>query len=278
MEGRSPRTGEPLRRVGGDGSRVAGIDATFIGAEVGVGAVGAVRVRIGVRRSRSRTAGRSRAPSSGSSVTWSWSAAASAASCVGSRRGVWWRREFVHTSSRLTRDQERDGVPDPQLHSHVVVLAAQREDGRFAAVDSRELFRSQRANGAWYRAELAHELRELGLEVRGRTGRDGRFFELAGVPEALVEAVVAAWRGDRARGAGSFVTATGATPHAGELGAIAVATRGTKTVTAEVDVSAAWRAVGEEYGLEPRAQAEAAVHRPDASSASATFAASCSPT
>ena len=95
--------------------------------------------------------------------------------------------EFVHTSSRLTRDQERDGVPDPQLHSHVVILTAQRQDGRFAAVDSRELFRSQRVNGAWYRAELAHELRQLGLEVRSRTGRDGRFFELEGVPEPLVQ-------------------------------------------------------------------------------------------
>jgi conjugative relaxase-like TrwC/TraI family protein len=29
MDGRSPRTGEPIRRVGGDGSRVAGIDMTF---------------------------------------------------------------------------------------------------------------------------------------------------------------------------------------------------------------------------------------------------------
>jgi hypothetical protein len=65
-------------------------------------------------------------------------------------------------------------VPDPQLHSHVVVVAAQREDGRFAAVDSRELFRSQRVNGAWYRAELAHELRGLGVEVERRTGREGR--------------------------------------------------------------------------------------------------------
>jgi conjugative relaxase-like TrwC/TraI family protein len=73
--------------------------------------------------------------------------------------------EFVHTSSRLTRDQERDGVPDPQLHSYVVILTAQRQDGRFAAVDSRELFRSRRANGAWYRAELAHELRQLGHAV-----------------------------------------------------------------------------------------------------------------
>jgi hypothetical protein len=48
--------------------------------------------------------------------------------------------EFVHTSSRLTRDvEERGGVPDPQLHSHVVVLAAERRDRRFSAVDSREL-------------------------------------------------------------------------------------------------------------------------------------------
>ena len=37
---------------------------------------------------------------------------------------------------------------------------------------------------------------------------------------------------------------------------MSVATRGTKTVTAEVDVSAAWRAVGEEHGLE-RGRAEA---------------------
>jgi len=156
--------------------------------------------------------------------------------------------EFVHTSSRLTRDQGRDGVPDPQLHSHVVILTAQRDDGRFAAVDSRELFRSQRANGDWYRAELAHELRQLGLEVRGRTGRDGRFFELAGVPEELSR-----WWSRRSevieRAAREFRDRYGRPPHAGELGAIAVATPGTKTITAEVDVSGSWRAVGEEYGL-----------------------------
>ena len=39
------------------------------------------------------------------------------------------RAEFVHTSSRLTRGQEGEGVPDPQLHSHVVVVAAERRDG-----------------------------------------------------------------------------------------------------------------------------------------------------
>ena len=71
--------------------------------------------------------------------------------------------EFVHTSSRLTAEQESGrGVPDPQLHSHLVVLAAERADGRFAAIDSRELFRSARVSGAWYRAELAARLQEPG--------------------------------------------------------------------------------------------------------------------
>ena len=78
-------------------------------------------------------------------------------------------------------------MPDPQLHSHVVVLGAERRNGRFAAVDSRELFRAARANGAWYRAELAHRLQRLGLEIRGRPARGGRYFEVAGVPEKLSE-------------------------------------------------------------------------------------------
>jgi conjugative relaxase-like TrwC/TraI family protein len=247
MGGRSPATGEPVRRVGGDGSRVAGIDATF-SAPKSVSALWAVsgpyrraqievahrkavasavgRIERDVELVRRRERGELRWEKAGSLVA----------------------AEFVHTSSRLTRDQERDGVPDPQLHSHVVILAAQRDDGRFAAVDSRELFRSQRANGAWYRAELAYELRQLGLQVRRRTGRDGRFFELQGVPGELVK------RWSRRsevieRAAREFRDRYGRAPHAGELGAIAVATRGTKTVTPEVDVSAAWRAVGEEYGL-----------------------------
>jgi len=90
-------------------------------------------------------------------------------------------------------------VPDPQLHSHVVVLGAERKNGRFAAVDSRELFRSARANGAWYRAELAQGLQQLGLEIQSRTGRDERYFEVAEVPEKLSERDQAALDGPRAR-------------------------------------------------------------------------------
>ncbi|HEX4033596.1 MAG TPA: MobF family relaxase [Solirubrobacteraceae bacterium] len=248
MDGRSPQSGEPIRRVGGDGSRVAGVDLTF-SAPKSVSALWAVSGPY--RRAQIEVAHRR--------------AVASALARVQREVPVVRRREdgvmrheparslvaaeFVHTSSRLTRDQERDGVPDPQLHSHVVVLAAEREDGRFAAVDSRELFRSQRVNGAWYRAELAQGLRGLGLRLERRTGREGRFFEVVGIPDPLVK------RWSRRtevieRAAREFRDRYGRAPRAGELAGMSVSTRGTKTVIAEVDVSAAWRAVGEEHGLE----------------------------
>ena len=253
MDGRSPRTGEPIRRVGGDGSRVAGVDLTF-SAPKSVSALWAVSGPY--RRAQIEVAHRRAVASALARVQRE-------VPVVRRREGGLLRQEparslvaaeFVHTSSRLTRDQERDGVPDPQLHSHVVVLAAQRVDGRFAAVDSRELFRSQRVNGAWYRAELAHELRGLGLGLERRTGREGRFFEVAGIPDQLVK------RWSRRtevieRAAREFRDRYGRAPRAGELAGMSVATRGTKTVTAEVDVSAAWRAVGEEHGLE-RGRAE----------------------
>jgi conjugative relaxase-like TrwC/TraI family protein len=247
MGGVSPRDGHELRRAGGDGTRVAGIDLTF-SAPKSVSALWAVstpyeRARIeaahtsavagaiarterDVELVRTRVDGKLR-----------WE-----------RAGSLLAAEFVHTSSRLTRDQERGGVPDPQLHSHVVVLGAERRDGRYVAVDSRELFRAARANGAWYRAELAAGLQQLGLEIRGGSGRDGRYFEVAGVPEQLSER----WsmRGvEIERAARAFRTRYGRDPRAGELGSITVGTRGTKGHAMAVDVERAWRAVGEEHGL-----------------------------
>ena len=157
--------------------------------------------------------------------------------------------QFVHTSSRLTRDQEKGGVPDPQLHSHVVVLGAERGDGRFAAVDSRPLFRAARANGAWYRAQLAHNLARQGLEVQGQTGRGGRYFEVKGVPDKLTEQ----WSARAVqieRAAAQFRDRYGRDPKAGELKDLTTSTRGTKGMGAhEVNVNEAWRAVGSEHGL-----------------------------
>jgi conjugative relaxase-like TrwC/TraI family protein len=247
MRGVSPRTGQAIRKAGGNGTLVAGVDMTF-SAPKSVSALWAVSDAY--RRAQIEAAHRDAVASALARVqrdvallrtrrdgVLEWGCAQSIVAA-----------EFLHTASRLTRGQEADGVPDPQLHSHLVVLAGQRQDGRFAAVDSRELFRSARVNGAWYRAQLAANLQELGLEVQGQTGRDRRYFELAGVPASLAER----WSSRNAeieQAFRAFRSRYGRDPRKGELSSIAVATRGTKTVACEVDVDAAWRAVGEEHGL-----------------------------
>jgi conjugative relaxase-like TrwC/TraI family protein len=247
MQGVSPVGGEPLRAAGGNGTRVAGIDMTF-SAPKSVSALWAVsdpyeRARIEVAHTKAVAGALERTERdvelvrtrTGGKLQWQHAEQLVAA-------------EFVHTSSRLTKEQETGGVPDPQLHSHVVVLGAERKDGRYAAVDSRELFRAARANGAWYRAELAYNLQQLGLEIEGGTGRDGRYFEVKGVPNTLAEKW-SARTADIEKAARDFRTRYGRDPRAGELGSITQATRGTKTQAQTVNVDAAWRAVGEEHGL-----------------------------
>ena len=60
--------------------------------------------------------------------------------------------------------------PDPQLHSHVLLHAALRRDGRLVAIDSRTWLLHQREVGAAYRTELARELATLGFCDRARHG------------------------------------------------------------------------------------------------------------
>jgi len=88
-----------------------------------------------------------------------------------------------HTTARAVADQ----VPDPQLHSHVLLHAARRRDGRLVAIDSRTWLQHQREVGAAYRTELARELATLGFSVQRGTGRGDRYFELAGVPQPLLD-------------------------------------------------------------------------------------------
>ena len=85
---------------------------------------------------------------------------------------------FNHDSSRAT---------DPQLHTHAVLLnVTHRRDGAWKALSNEEVFRSTKAAGAIYRAELARDLRELGYQVQ-RTHADGRF-EIAGFSKETLDA------------------------------------------------------------------------------------------
>ena len=77
--------------------------------------------------------------------------------------------------------------------------------------------RPARELGAHYRALLAYELAERGYEITRATGKDGKYFELAGVPEELRAAFSGRSR-EVARAAERFRARTGREPHRGSCG------------------------------------------------------------
>jgi conjugative relaxase-like TrwC/TraI family protein len=97
--------------------------------------------------------------------------------------------ELIATVFRHTTARAVDGrPPDPQLHSHVLLHGALRQEGEaVAAIESRALMVHQRELAALYRGELADRLRDLGYAIERNTGRDGRYFEIRGVPQRVVE-------------------------------------------------------------------------------------------
>ena len=75
---------------------------------------------------------------------------------------------------------------DPLLHTHLVVAnRIQGPDGRWTAVDGRDLYRHRLAADAIYRATYQQELsRTLGVEWTAADGHGNR--ELQGMPEELL--------------------------------------------------------------------------------------------
>ena len=183
MAVRRPDTGEPLRRAGGTGTAVAAIDATFSAPKSvsAVWALGSPELRAAVERAHELAIDRAmgyaveqvqmvRERIDPVRVEHRQAAEVIATS---------WR----HTTARAVADQ----APDPQLHSHVLLHAAVRRDGNVVAIDSRSWFVHRREVGAAYRTELAYELSRLGFGIQRGTGRGGRYFEIEGVPQTLLD-------------------------------------------------------------------------------------------
>ncbi len=183
MDVRRPDTGGELRRVGASGEAVAALDATF-SAPKSVSAVWALsspELRERIEAAHETAVGRAldysvrQVPMLRQRVDADTVLHAKAVGVVATS----WR----HTTARAVADQ----APDPQLHSHVLLHAAHRRDGRLVAIDSRTWLQHQREVGAAYRTELARELAKLGFSVQRGTGRGERYFELASVPQPLVD-------------------------------------------------------------------------------------------
>ena len=96
---------------------------------------------------------------------------------------------FTHHTSRQSAGQaDRALPPDPQVHTHVLTPFALRHDGEIAAINSAALFRGRQEIEAVYHTALADRLAELGFEITRGTGKKRRYFEIAGIPEALCAA------------------------------------------------------------------------------------------
>lgn len=139
---------------------------------------------------------------------------------------------FEHGTSR---------AQDPQLHTHcLVVNAGLREDDTWGALESLGFYRHKMAAGALYRLELARALYE---EVRVDVERRGWSFEVAGVPDGLVEDF--STRAQAIREAMAEFGVDG--PKAAEL--FAKTTRKVKEHVAREELVQLWRDVGVHYGF-----------------------------
>ena len=189
-EGRDPATGDLLVRRGPTGEHVAAVDCTF-SAPKSVSVVWAICPDEGHRAALEAAQTRATEAALGHLER----------SCEVMRRRIGGniRHEasgglvvsrFRHHTSRVTKEQQERGYgADPQLHDHCVVanLALRQEgqeaaNGRWGAIDSRELMLIQVEAGALYRAQLGAEVRKLGYDI----DLVGDAWEIRGIAQELI--------------------------------------------------------------------------------------------
>jgi conjugative relaxase-like TrwC/TraI family protein len=271
---RRPDTGEPLRAVGCNGTAVAAIDATFSAPKT-VSAVWAI-ADPGLREQLEAA--------HEAAVDMALGYAVGRVAMIRERRAD---RSVVHTAAvgvvatswRHTTARAVAGqLPDPQLHSHVLLHGAVRRDGKVMAIDSRAWLLGRREVAAALRSHLAGGLNRLGFDIRRGTGRDGRYFEIAGIPDGLVErwssrerqiqAAITARLKDHDRALTLRAAAGGpdgeqaaeqlARLKAGQVGltpkqnrSLIVATRSAKQPTTHIDLDRSWQTAAASFGLTP---------------------------
>ncbi len=244
MDGRHPQTGRWLRPEGAGGGRGGGIDLTF-SAPKSVSAVWA----LGADSQR-----RDMEAAHAAAVQESMNYLTETVPTVRRRYGgqvveeparELVAAEYLHTTARGVIDGD---APDPQLHSHVVVTNAVRDDGRIVAVTSRPIFRSRQEVGAYYRSALAHQLSQRGYAIDAGTGNHSRYFEIAGVPRRLLDAFSARSR-EVARAAERFRARYGRAPERGELTRLKLENRKAKIPVTRSDLQQVWDEKGARFGF-----------------------------
>ncbi len=235
MEGRDPGSGRWLRPAGADGSRGGGVDVTF-SAPKSVSVVWALsdpwqreQVEAAHARAVERAVAHMREQVPLVRRRYEGQVVEELAKDV-------LATAYQHTTARGT---SQGVAPDPQLHTHVVITGAVREDDRFVAVASRPVFRAAREVGAFYRSALAEELRSEGYAIEHGTGNGGKYFEIAGVPAGLRDAFSSRHR-EIVAAAERFRAKHGRAPERGEIRELALENRRAKDLETRGDLQRAW--------------------------------------
>jgi conjugative relaxase-like TrwC/TraI family protein len=246
MEGRDPRWGGWLRPPGADGGRGGGIDLTFSAPK-----------SVSVAWALADGWQREQIEQAHANAVEQWiEYLRCEIPAVRRRRGgpavEEPAKDLVAAAYRHTTARGVSGAraPDPQLHSHVVITAAVRDDDRVVAVASRPIFRRKRELGAYYRSALAQELQQIGLAIRSRTGNKNRYFEIQGVPATAIDAFSQRTK-EVAREAERFHTRYGRAPLPGELRHLKLEGRKAKQLTTRRDLDRAWSETGRRLGFGP---------------------------
>lgn len=91
----------------------------------------------------------------------------------------------LHARARKVRGE---AIPPPLLHVHCHLVGVLDAKGTVRTPNSEALYKgsAMRECGAAGRGMLAKELMNLGFQLESGTGRDGRYFEIVGVPQGLL--------------------------------------------------------------------------------------------
>ncbi len=149
-----------------------------------------------------------------------------------------------------------DHGPDPQLHTHVVLLnLTRRPDGQWRGLDPVEIYRAQTLGSAVYRAELAREVQRLGYGIQVTAGNGA--WELEGYCREQVMAFSQRRQDIEQRMAAAGFNGA----KAAQL--ITLSSRQAKGNYDEAALKAEWQNRAREYGIDARAHLWQALGRGD---------------
>jgi conjugative relaxase-like TrwC/TraI family protein len=158
------------------------------------------------------------------------------------------RREFPDdiVVAKFPHFTSREG--DPACHVHSVFLNVGRAAGKYLTLEPKRTYEHQLVLGAAFRSSLAERLAEMGFSLR-EAGRDQ--FEIAGIPEAMIEAFSKRSQQIKAR--------VGRDASAAQKEVAALATRRNKaSVPTDEDLERRWKQELAEFEIDPWAIAREA--------------------